>query len=248
MIVLTGVQKLKCKLGAAVATVEPEFVASYGAIMGTTWDGLTPVHGQTNGTTEVTIVDQPSGGMQTRRDVKNVLIRNADTATVTLTVFYEDGATERELWSGDLKTGEHWIYDNGAIAVGDGRGDAPAPSEIAETLKTVTTTDATVTTIATLVIPADSTSIIRASVLATKSDHTQNDVWIVAVGVKRQAGNPSFIEDGDPTPGESLFIRQTDSSWKVDWAVSASNILLRVTGDAGVTIQWKAVIEVISEP
>lgn len=63
--------------------------------------------GALNGTTEVTVV--PSPGASTRRLVRNVTIQNRDTAAVTLTLRYKDGASTRQLWKGSLAPGDTLI-------------------------------------------------------------------------------------------------------------------------------------------
>lgn len=66
-------------------------------------------NGAFDGTTPVTIVAAPSGGLT--RVVKNITIQNRDTVSNTITVRYLDGASTRQVWSGSLSAGDTLFID-----------------------------------------------------------------------------------------------------------------------------------------
>jgi hypothetical protein len=98
---------LEVVLGGAVAANQPEFNVDWSDV---TASGFTPGHsdGATNNTTTVTMVAAP--GASTYRLVRDIQVVNLDTAEVTVTVKFDNSATERELFVGVLSPGDtlHW--------------------------------------------------------------------------------------------------------------------------------------------
>lgn len=69
--------------------------------------------GALNGTTAVEVVAAP--GASTQRIVKTITIQNRDTAVVTLTLRYLNGASTRQLWKGDLDVGDTLVWSDPLI-------------------------------------------------------------------------------------------------------------------------------------
>lgn len=99
-------------LSAAPLSIQPNFVAAYADNDGTTFvEGASD--GAFNGTTSVIVVDSPTTG--TRRAIKSISVENCDTAPVTVTIQYKNGATSRTLYKTTLLVGDTWtmegVYD-----------------------------------------------------------------------------------------------------------------------------------------
>lgn len=105
MLVLTTAQKLEIVLGGTVTTNQLQFVASY---IDTTDDVTGVQHGTTNNTTDVELVAAPSADL---RLVRSIHIYNADTASATVTVKYDQGGTERILRRGAIAAQSTLVYD-----------------------------------------------------------------------------------------------------------------------------------------
>ena len=100
---------------------------------------------------------------------------------------------------------------------------------------TVSTTDATVTTIATIPMPDDAASLLETSVTAFRTNGTDQAAYRNVSLSSRRSGGDCEIEGNDPvaTPIES------DGTWIISFAVSGTNILVRVKGASGKDINWK---------
>lgn len=64
--------------------------------------------GTTNGTSDVTIIPAPDAGAKKR--VKLITVDNVDSATVTVRIFYVDGANSRRMISETLTSGSNLEY------------------------------------------------------------------------------------------------------------------------------------------
>lgn len=98
-------ESIEAVLDGAVAANQPEFVAAYADSTAAALDELSS-NGVLNSTTDVELVAAPAAS--TKRVVKEISIYNKDTASVTLTVKFVDGANERIIWSGVVGTGITW--------------------------------------------------------------------------------------------------------------------------------------------
>lgn len=113
MIILDATTKsLQVVLAGAVTTSQLECVASYVDLVA---DGSTFLSGEsdtvTNGATPVTLVAAPAAS--TQRQIKYLTVFNADTATATTTIRYNDNATIRRQVSVTLAVGSTLIYTDG---------------------------------------------------------------------------------------------------------------------------------------
>lgn len=111
MIVLDTTSKsITVAMTAVAATTNPDFTVAYADNNGATFiEGAND--GVLNGTTAVTLVAAPAAS--TRRIVSSITIENKDTAPVTFTVGYVNGANTRTLAKVTLQVGDVWTT-NGA--------------------------------------------------------------------------------------------------------------------------------------
>ncbi len=108
MFILNATNKsLVAVLAGAVATNQPVFFAAYGDATDT---ALTEAcnAGNTNSTTEVTVVAAPAAS--TRRVIRNLTVYNADTAAITVTVSLAIDAARYPLFTFTLAAGATWDY------------------------------------------------------------------------------------------------------------------------------------------
>lgn len=111
MIILDStVRSLQAKLSGAPATNQLPIVASYIDVTALAYTPGTNTTA-TNSGTAVDVVAAPAAS--TQRQVKLVTIRNSDTASVTLTLQYNDNGTARIIWSGTLAIGDTFVYTDG---------------------------------------------------------------------------------------------------------------------------------------
>jgi len=113
MLVLDSTSKSVTAVLSASPTTNPDFVATYADA---TSDAFTEAanDGALNGTTAVTLVAAPSSGV--RRVVKEIIIYNRNTSSVTLTVRYVNDTNTRVLWSGTLQPAETWTLSRHVLS------------------------------------------------------------------------------------------------------------------------------------
>jgi hypothetical protein len=116
MLILDATTKsIVVAMSSAAATTNPSYVTSYSDDTGTAFtEGSSD--GALNGTSSVTIVASPASS--TRRLVKTIYISNTDTASVTLTVSYNDNATLRQIAKVTLQVGDTWSTDGTTDSAG----------------------------------------------------------------------------------------------------------------------------------
>ena len=108
LILDTTTRKIEAKIAGAPATTNPDFVASWADNTDSAFtEGNS--NGALNGSTLVDVVIAPAAS--TRRVIKSITIFNRDTAAVTLTVYYNDNATQRVIFSGTVAAGGTWTTD-----------------------------------------------------------------------------------------------------------------------------------------
>lgn len=114
MLVLDSTNKSITAFLTSTPTKNPDFVATYAEASGNSFvEGSSD--GALNGTTAVTLVAAPSSGV--RRVVKEIIIYNRNTSSVTLTVWYVNGANGRMLWSGTLQPAETWTLSRHVLSM-----------------------------------------------------------------------------------------------------------------------------------
>lgn len=118
------------------------------------------------------------------------------------------------------------------------------PIEVAYQNK-VTTTDATQTTIATIPIPASTTVMIEARVVARRTGGSSGSAedsaaYIVSGCYKNVGGTATEVGEG------GMFTAEDQATWACTFNVSGSNALLQVTGAANNNISWVVTYRVYS--
>lgn len=114
MIILdTNNKSLEFLLSGSVTTNQLPFVTSYVDISQSDFSmsGAPSSNGVSNNTTAVTLVTAPAAS--TSRQVKYVSIQNADTASATVTVRFNDNATTRNILIITLDVNDSLIYIDG---------------------------------------------------------------------------------------------------------------------------------------
>lgn len=104
------------------------------------------------------------------------------------------------------------------------------------TCDTVTTTDNTVTTIATIPIPDDTVVFIHAEYVARRTDAADRAGYVREALVFREGGGGATLQGAVAT----AFTRESDAGWNATIAVTGNDAILTVEGNAGQTINWRA--------
>jgi hypothetical protein len=106
MIVLDTTSKsITIVMAGAAATTNPSYTTAYADNNGTSFtEGASD--GVLNGTSAVTVVSAPASS--TRRIINTITVENTDTAAVTITVGYVNGANTRVIAKVTLQVGDTW--------------------------------------------------------------------------------------------------------------------------------------------
>ena len=109
MLVLDSTSKsITVVMSGAAAPTNPSFVSAYADNNGTTFtEGASD--GVLTGTTPVTVIASPASS--TRRIINKLYVENTDSAAVTLTIGYVNGANTRVLAKVTLQVGDTWSSD-----------------------------------------------------------------------------------------------------------------------------------------
>ena len=107
----TTTQKLQIVLGSLVTTNQLPVMVSYSDKTSTTYDGGSQLT-NSNDTTQTDICAAPAAS--TIRDVDYISIRNRDTVAATVTVIFDNNATDYELFKATLETGDQVVYTHGS--------------------------------------------------------------------------------------------------------------------------------------
>ena len=100
---------------------------------------------------------------------------------------------------------------------------------------TLSTTDATVTTIDTVPIPTDQIVILTAKVVSKKDDLTLTGYYDIICGYTNNSGTVTINGGGVVNYQD----RQTPAGWNVTFVISGTNVLIRVKGAAATNVDWK---------
>jgi hypothetical protein len=126
---------IKAVMSGAAATSNPEFVVTWAdSTSSSLTEGSTD--GALNGTTPVTLVAAPASS--TRRVIKSISIQNKDSASVTLTISYDNNGTARQLAKVTLAENDTWTTDG----VYDTNGNLKTSASGAGTVTTVSVASA----------------------------------------------------------------------------------------------------------
>lgn len=112
----------------------------------------------------------------------------------------------------------------------------------------VTTTDATVTTLATIRLENSRAHLIQAMVIARRvggSAGAANDsaVYVLRGAYKMVSNTPVAI--GGTTPQQD-FVDESQAGWEATLDISGNDVRIRVTGATNNTIDWAAYIQIFS--
>jgi len=131
----TTTKTIKAVMSGAAATSNPEFVVTWAdSTSSSLTEGSTD--GALNGTTPVTLVAAPASS--TRRVIKSISIQNKDSASVTLTISYDNNGTARQLAKVTLAQNDTWTTDG----VYDTNGNLKTSASGAGTVTTVSVASA----------------------------------------------------------------------------------------------------------
>jgi len=115
----------------------------------------------------------------------------------------------------------------------------PASNWIQSTVKSVTTTDATVTTIETLTLDDDSVYLVRASIVTIESGGGDLGGGEIECLAKRLSAGSAAIQG----TVVDLIRRGTNGSLNFDFVVSGNDLLAQVTGLAATTMKWESIVK-----
>jgi len=98
----------------------------------------------------------------------------------------------------------------------------------------VDTTNANVTTIATIAVPTGKAILLNARVISRKDDFAQKGGFDVEATYCNNAGTVT-LQGATPT---NLY-KQAQAGWEVTFVISTTNVLIRVKGAAATNVSWK---------
>jgi hypothetical protein len=104
---------LEIVLGGNVTANQLQFTIHYEILSRQGESTVGQSHGITNQTTDVTLLAAPTIAGE-RRIVKAISVHNADTASATVQIHYDDAGTERTIIKVTLATLENLFYESGA--------------------------------------------------------------------------------------------------------------------------------------
>ncbi len=103
------------------------------------------------------------------------------------------------------------------------------------TIRTVSTTDATATSLVDEPLPDNSVSLFVAHITARRTNGADQAGYIRRTVVHREAGGGAAIIN----PIDTELTRETTGPWDATIDVSGNNVRVRVTGTAGHNINWR---------
>lgn len=207
-------------------------VAPIGSVATDTGTGLRYVK---TGALDTAWTEDKAGDVDLTADVTGVLSEaNGGTGEST----YTDGQVLIGNTGGGLTKNTLTGGDNITVTNGSGAITIAAPGLIAETLSSVTTFDATVTTIDTIAIPTNSLVLIQVKVCSiitggVSGNINDSNAYIKTAHAVNRAGVVTLFTQSD-------FTYEDEPSFNSDLAVSGTNVLIRVTGNLNNTVDWEA--------
>ena len=111
--------------------------------------------------------------------------------------------------------------------------DADAADAAGAQEATVTTTDATPTTMRVWTLATDTAIVITAHIVAYSAGANEGAGYVRRIAARRESTTATEI--GTATP----FTREDSGSWDVEFSVVDDTVILTVTGEAATTIKWK---------
>jgi hypothetical protein len=236
MIILDATTKsLQLKLAGTVTANQLPFSASYVDVTNTaTLPG--EQDGVSNNSTAVNVVSATAAS--TQRLIKNIIIQNADTASATVTVIYNNNSTLRNIFIATLNSGDQLIYEDGqGWACLDKNGNTKTSSGSA--VLSVSNSDGTLTVSPTSgnVVASLSQAGLQAYLpggFVNKFRNGTMDIWQRGTGSSTVTTSGAYVADGwivVPT-GASCTAQQSTSNARTG---AQSTYSLLMTGAASVT-------------
>lgn len=254
MIILDQTTKsLEAKLSGAPATNQLPIVASYVDLTATTY---TPGESDTatNSGTAVTALAAP--GASTQRQLKSLCVRNRDTASVTLTIQYNNNATIRELWSGVLAVDDTLFYEEGdgfyvldstGGRKGAGTGGSYTDEQAQDAVGAMSADTSTVGVTYTDVTPELKWDVLpdgfilrntRANQPAANSVPTGSLYYVTDENVTERSNGSTWDDVSDVSTGGASAQDRYDALWQKDYFVD--NSLLPATNFKNSNATWPA--------
>ena len=100
----------------------------------------------------------------------------------------------------------------------------------------ISTTDNTVTTIATIAIPDDTVVAFNTSALGVRTNGADQAIYVRQALVFRRGGGPAVLQGSV----QNVWTNESDPSWEFTVIVSGNDALVRVRGANGKDVDWIA--------
>lgn len=101
---------------------------------------------------------------------------------------------------------------------------------------TVQTTDDTPTIITNHLVQDNVAGYVQTTIVGRQTNGANAAAYVLAFAVYRYGGSPPDLIG----PIESVFTRETTGGWAVTFEIVVNNIVVKVKGSTGQTIDWKA--------
>jgi hypothetical protein len=187
-----------------------------------------PTLSATGGDTNINLALAPKG--TGTLDVSSAVVLSGTAAFMELpdiSAPANPGAGLGRLYKKTGDDGIFWKPDAGGAEV-----DLTANS--GENVDTVTTTDGTVTTITTISTSTDITYFINARLASRRTDAgSESGGYELKASYRNNSGTLTQIGSDDKLSQEDT------NPWNIETSISGTDVLVRVTGQAGKTINWK---------
>lgn len=156
-------------------------------------------------------------------------------------IYVADGASDRYVISSNVCTDNTTgaLYDGGTGAKKSVKDNTGSNEDKPMSHATLTTTDATVTTLWSHTLADECTYYVKATIMGQSSDTSQRFAYERTCLAYRDGGGVATIQ-GQATP---VTIEST-GTMDATFDTSANDLRLRVTGIAGTTLRWRAHVEV----
>ena len=102
-------------------------------------------------------------------------------------------------------------------------------------IKTVSTTDATVTSLAVIPVPDNTVLLLRATIIARRTNAADRAGYVRRAVVFREAAGAATLQGAVDTP----LTRESHGPWDATIDVNGNNVRIRVTGAVGHNVNWK---------
>lgn len=197
-----------------------------------------------------TLIDSPADDEVLAYDTGSASWKNQTAAEASLATAAQGALADTATQPGDnvstltndagYITGVAWGDVTGTLSAQTDLQSALDAKATAPSTATVQTTDATPTTLATIVIPTDEEKMISIKCHGHE-DATDDHIWKkMVIGVKNVAGTATIVGGVDSSIGYDAGA----AAWTITATVSLGNVVITVTGEAAKTIDWRSTTEI----